>query len=115
MPKIPSAKPPLHLLAAKFLKERHAVVLVKSVLHFTGVQEENEQVLSVQQLWKEFSSGTCGGGKKVAVQDLNMTLYEGQISALLGHNGAGKTTTIRMLTGMLPATKGTAKIQVEHR
>ena len=42
----------------------------------------------------------------------SMTFYEGQISALLGHNGAGKTTTISMLTGMLPASGGTATIQV---
>ena len=44
----------------------------------------------------------------------SMTFYEGQITALLGHNGAGKTTTISMLTGMLPISGGTAKIQVEH-
>lgn len=35
---------------------------------------------------------------------------QGQITSLLGHNGAGKTTTISILTGMLPATSGTATI-----
>ena len=34
----------------------------------------------------------------------------GQITALLGHNGAGKTTTINMLTGLVPATAGTATV-----
>jgi ATP-binding cassette subfamily A (ABC1) protein 3 len=40
-------------------------------------------------------------GEKVAVNDASMTMYNGQIFALLGHNGAGKTTTISMLTGLI--------------
>jgi ABC-type multidrug transport system ATPase subunit len=38
-------------------------------------------------------------GKKVAVKDLTLNMYEGHITVLLGHNGAGKTTTMSMLTG----------------
>jgi len=34
-----------------------------------------------------------------AVDKLNIDMYEGDITALLGHNGAGKTTTMFMLTG----------------
>ena len=30
---------------------------------------------------------------------MSLDMYEGQITALLGHNGAGKTTTMLMLTG----------------
>nr|XP_022911475.1 ATP-binding cassette sub-family A member 3-like isoform X1 [Onthophagus taurus] len=48
--------------------------------------------------------------KKVAVKDLTLTMFEGQITVLLGHNGAGKTTTMSMLTGMTPPTSGTAII-----
>ena len=40
---------------------------------------------------------------------LSLTMYEGQIFALLGHNGAGKTTTISMLTGLYNATNGNAR------
>ena len=36
---------------------------------------------------------------KLAVDELSLNMYEGQITALLGHNGAGKTTTISILTG----------------
>ena len=37
-------------------------------------------------------------------------MYEGHITALLGHNGAGKTTTISMVTGLFPPTSGTAVV-----
>ncbi|KAK7486553.1 hypothetical protein BaRGS_00022219, partial [Batillaria attramentaria] len=47
---------------------------------------------------------------KVAVKDSTLTMYEGQITVLLGHNGAGKTTTMSMLTGFLPPTSGTAYV-----
>jgi ABC-type multidrug transport system ATPase subunit len=41
-------------------------------------------------LSKEFSTPT---GIKKAVDDLNLTMYSGQITALLGHNGAGESQT----------------------
>ena len=37
--------------------------------------------------------------RKVAVDELSLNMYKGQITALLGHNGAGKTTTMSILTG----------------
>ena len=39
------------------------------------------------------------GKNKVAVNNLSLNMYKGQITVLLGHNGAGKTTTMSMLTG----------------
>ncbi|XP_037682529.1 retinal-specific phospholipid-transporting ATPase ABCA4 isoform X2 [Choloepus didactylus] len=47
---------------------------------------------------------------KPAVDRLNITFYEDQITAFLGHNGAGKTTTLSILTGLLPPTSGTVLI-----
>jgi ABC-type multidrug transport system ATPase subunit len=44
------------------------------------------------------------------VAGINLDIYEGQITALLGHNGAGKTTLISMLTGLISPTSGTASI-----
>ena len=38
-------------------------------------------------------------GRMKAVDKLNLNMYTGQITALLGHNGAGKTTTMSILTG----------------
>ena len=49
-------------------------------------------------------------GPKIAVDNSNINMYNGQIFALLGHNGAGKTTTISMLTGLIQATKGSASV-----
>lgn len=39
-----------------------------------------------------------------------MDIYEGQVTALLGHNGAGKTTLISLITGMVPASEGYATV-----
>ena len=35
----------------------------------------------------------------VAVDGINMSMFEGQITVLLGHNGAGKTTLLNMICG----------------
>lgn len=40
-----------------------------------------------------------GNKTRLAVHNLTMNMFEGQITVLLGHNGAGKTTTLSMLTG----------------
>src|SRR5688572_33401314 len=47
---------------------------------------------------------------RVAVNGLNFSVNEGEILGFLGPNGAGKSTTMRMLTGFLPPSDGTAKI-----
>jgi ABC-2 type transport system ATP-binding protein len=49
-------------------------------------------------------------GERTAVDDLNLTLEEGEIFGLLGPNGAGKTTTILMLLGLTEPTSGTAAV-----
>lgn len=41
---------------------------------------------------------------------LNLDVYEGQITAILGHNGAGKTTLFNMLTGMTAPSAGSASL-----
>jgi len=49
-------------------------------------------------------------GEKVAVDDISFTVEQGEILGFLGPNAAGKSTTMRMLTGFLPPTSGTAII-----
>lgn len=49
-------------------------------------------------------------GDTVAVADLTLDVYPGEIFGFLGHNGAGKTTTIRLLNGVLRPDRGTARV-----
>jgi ABC-2 type transport system ATP-binding protein len=46
----------------------------------------------------------------VGVKDLELAIHEGEIFGFLGPNGSGKTTTIRLLTGFLRPTRGSATI-----
>lgn len=49
-------------------------------------------------------------GPVTAVDDLSLTVAEGEVVGFLGPNGAGKTTTLRMLTGAMPPTSGSATL-----
>lgn len=60
-------------------------------------------MIEVQDLTKSFGTVT-------AVNHISFTVNKGEILGFLGPNGAGKTTTMRILTGYMPATSGTAKI-----
>ena len=58
-------------------------------------------MIEVKNLTKSF-------GDRTAVDHVSFTVNRGEILGFLGPNGAGKTTTMRILTGFLPATSGTA-------
>jgi len=47
---------------------------------------------------------------KTAVHEISFDVPEGETFGLLGPNGAGKTTTLRLLLGLLPATRGEARL-----
>ena len=49
-------------------------------------------------------------GDIVAVDDVSFSVERGEVVGFLGPNGAGKTTTMRMLTGFMPPTDGSARI-----
>ncbi len=49
-------------------------------------------------------------GEFAAVQDVTFSVPQGQVCAFLGPNGAGKSTTMKMLTGYLAPSEGTARI-----
>jgi ABC-2 type transport system ATP-binding protein len=60
-------------------------------------------MLEVRELAKQF-------GAINAVRGVSFTVARGEVLGFLGPNGAGKTTTMRMITGFLPPTAGTAVI-----
>ncbi|MEM9944822.1 MAG: ABC transporter ATP-binding protein [Cyanobacteria bacterium P01_D01_bin.36] len=60
-------------------------------------------MIEVDQLSKSY-------GSTDAIKDVTFTVEPGEILGFLGPNGAGKTTTMRILTGYLPATAGTARV-----
>lgn len=60
-------------------------------------------MLTVSELKKSF-------GPIHAVKGVSFTINKGEVLGFLGPNGAGKTTTMRMITGFLPPSGGTASI-----
>lgn len=60
-------------------------------------------MLTVSNLRKDF-------GSLQAVKDVSFTVEKGDVLGFLGPNGAGKSTTMRMITGFIPPTSGTATI-----
>jgi len=60
-------------------------------------------MISAQNLTRQYGTFT-------AVDDVSFRIGDGEIVGLLGHNGAGKTTIMKMLTGYLEPTAGTASI-----
>jgi ABC-2 type transport system ATP-binding protein len=60
-------------------------------------------MIEAHQLTKQY-------GRFTAVEHISFSAEKGEIVGLLGPNGAGKTTTMRMLTGFMPPSAGTAKI-----
>uniref|UniRef100_A0A8D0TN67 ABC transporter domain-containing protein n=1 Tax=Sus scrofa TaxID=9823 RepID=A0A8D0TN67_PIG len=55
--------------------------------------------IRIKHLYKKF-------GDKVAINNMSLNLYKGQITILLGQNGAGKTTVLSVLTGCYRPTRG---------
>uniref|UniRef100_A0A8C3VUR2 ABC transporter domain-containing protein n=1 Tax=Catagonus wagneri TaxID=51154 RepID=A0A8C3VUR2_9CETA len=72
-----------------------------SLFHSYFEAEPTSLVADVQikHLYKKF-------GDQIAVNDMSLNLYEGQITVLLGQNGAGKTTILSILTGRYLPTRG---------
>jgi Cu-processing system ATP-binding protein len=49
-------------------------------------------------------------GKMAVLDNISLTLAEGEVLGLFGHNGAGKTTTVRLILGLLQATSGDVRV-----
>ena len=60
-------------------------------------------MIEVENLTKRY-------GRFVALDAISFSARQGEIVGFLGPNGAGKTTTMRILTGYMPPTEGTARV-----
>lgn len=60
-------------------------------------------MIEVSNLTKRYAGRT-------ALADISFSVARGEIVGLLGPNGAGKSTTMRILSGFMPATSGTARV-----
>ena len=60
-------------------------------------------MICVENLTKDY-------GSRRAISNLNFEAEQGEVVGFLGPNGAGKTTTMRILTGYMPPTDGTATV-----
>lgn len=67
------------------------------------MDEPNSAAIQAEGLTKVY-------GDYYAIRDVSFTVPRGQIAAFLGPNGAGKSTTMRILTGYLAPTSGTARV-----
>lgn len=67
------------------------------------INTDLEPVLEIENLSKNF-------GKRLAVNNLSLSVGEGQIYGFLGPNGAGKSTTIRMIFGLINPSGGSIKL-----
>lgn len=62
-----------------------------------------EKVVQISNIHQKF-------GEKTVLENINMDVKQGEILGLLGPSGAGKTTLIKILTGQLKPTSGTAMV-----
>src|SRR5256714_13283994 len=67
-------------------------------------QSDSQLAISADHLVRRFGNFT-------AVNDVSFQVKRGEIFGFLGPNGSGKTTVIKMLTGLLPLTGGSANVQ----
>jgi len=61
---------------------------------------------------------TAGYGVSTVLDEINLTVHERQVVALLGANGVGKTTLLRVVSGLLPTRSGSIEfkgMQVNHK
>ena len=70
----------------------------------SSAQNPAEAAISAEHLVRRF-------GPFTAVNDVSFRVEKGEIFGFLGPNGSGKTTVIKMLTGLLPLSSGSARVE----
>src|SRR3989440_6456413 len=68
-----------------------------------SVQNKNNQIVQLEHVRIQY-------GKRTILQDLSMTVNEGEFIAILGPNGAGKSTLLKLLLGLLKPSAGLVRV-----
>ncbi len=76
----------------------HAQQTIKVLL-----EQVQSPIIELHNLCKNY-------GTKIAVDNVNLNVFGGEVFGFLGPNGAGKTTTIKMIVGLLQPTSGTVNV-----
>jgi zinc transport system ATP-binding protein len=64
---------------------------------------DRREMISIRHLW-------AGYEHEQVLEDVNLTVYEGDFVGLIGPNGGGKTTLVKVLLGLLPPRRGEVRI-----
>ena len=86
-----------------FLKNIFNLLKKFFIQHKKVIILDNEKVIEVENLSKQFK-------ELKAVDNLNFSVYRGDVFGFLGPNGAGKSTTIRMLLSLISPSEGNIKL-----
>ena len=66
-------------------------------------------MLEISHVTKVFFPGTVN--EKLALEDINLTVNDGDVICVIGSNGSGKSTLFNMIAGTFPVTSGTIKLK----
>ena len=75
-----------------------------------GVVEARSLPICIEHLRVVYKPADRKAAEKIAVNDLSLSVQEGEVFGFLGPNGAGKTTTMNVLLGFVQPTSGKAEI-----
>ena len=68
-----------------------------------------EPILQIEHLTHTYSAGTPF--QRSAVEDMNLSVMDGEFLGIIGHTGSGKSTLIQHLNGLLKPTSGRILLQ----
>lgn len=89
-----------------FIRQTSAPIACGQGLVCVCAMESNvkrREVIAIRHLW-------AGYEREQVLEDINLSVYEGDFIGLIGPNGGGKTTLIRVLLGLLPPTRGEVQV-----
>jgi energy-coupling factor transport system ATP-binding protein len=69
------------------------------------VNSDTDPLISIDHVYFAYPNGSD------ALQDINLSVYPGEVVGIIGENGAGKSTLVKHLNGLLKPSKGTVLIE----